>query len=175
LVVNVVRRYPVAVLAVLVTLGGTGAAARTLITGAGIEDGTLRSADFRDGSLTRSDFSRRAHVRGIAGRRGPAGPPGPPGPQGTSRTRDVPLAHASVAADGAVQPGGSGVAVTHSGTGEYCAVVAGARWVQVAAMEADQVAAAALVADRSCPIRVSIAGVSGAFEDGGFQLLVRNG
>jgi hypothetical protein len=140
-----------------------------------VKDGTLRSADFRDGSLTRSTFAARARVHGLPGRRGPAGPPGPPGPPGSSQGRDVPLAYASVAADGTVEPGGLGVTVSHAAPGRYCASVPGARWVQVAAAAADQVAAAALAGDKSCPIRVSIAGASGAFEDGGFQLLVRNG
>jgi hypothetical protein len=178
LAVKAVRRYPVAVLAALLVLGGAGATARTLITGADIEDGTLRSEDVRDGSLRRADFSPGARLRGLPGRRGPAGPPGPPGPPGPSRVRDVPMAYASVAADGAVQTGSAGVTVSHVAPGVYCASVPGARWVQVAAEDADMVAAA-VPASSPCPaaapIRVSVAGPYGALEDGAFHLLARNG
>jgi uncharacterized protein YjbI with pentapeptide repeats len=181
--VKVVRRYPVALLAVFVVLGGTGAAARSLITGADVRDGTLASADFRDGSLKRSDFSSGARLRGPRGQRGPKGVPGPAGPPGPTGGNDLPLAYARVAADGSVEAGSDGVAVHRAAPGVYCVSLAKARWAQVSAADASVIASATLLAGAAtrspcagdATIRVSVAGSSGVLEDGPFNLLARNG
>lgn len=74
----------VAMLALLVALGGTATAAGVLITGKQVKDGSLTGLDVKDKSLRAKDFE--GSVRGGLGPQGPAGPPGPrgeTGPQGT--------------------------------------------------------------------------------------------
>ena len=186
MVMKTVHRYAVPVLAAFLILGGVGAAARDLVTAAGVQDRTLESADFRDGSLRRAVFDRRKLPRGPRGHRGPTGPVGPPAPSSPSGPPpDIPLAHASVAADGTVQPGSTGVAVKRALPGVYCVSVPDARWVQASVADpgAGQVVSASLIlnesarppCDADATIRVSVAGPSGEFEDGPFHLLARNG
>lgn len=86
----------VALLALMVALGGTGYAAST-ISGRDIKNGSIRSADLGRGQVKRADIAKRAvtsaKVRNgtlkgkdfkagqlPAGPQGPKGDPGPPGP-----------------------------------------------------------------------------------------------
>jgi hypothetical protein len=81
----------VAVLALLVALGGSGLAASGLITGSQIKNGSITGADIKNRSLAAADLTRplanniaKAGSPGGAGKpgdRGPAGPPGPPAGQ----------------------------------------------------------------------------------------------
>lgn len=72
----------VTALAVLATGAWSPAigAAKKLITGADVRNGSLTGADIRNGSLRASDF-RAGELR--------PGPPGPPGPRGEAGTPDV--------------------------------------------------------------------------------------
>lgn len=63
----------VAFIAVVLAMAGSAFAARSLITG----------ADIKDGSISRADLSRRT-VQSLKGRRGPAGPAGPAGRDGAA-------------------------------------------------------------------------------------------
>jgi hypothetical protein len=55
-----VRRNLVAYLALFVALGGTAYAARPLLTGADIQDGTVASIDIKDADLTATDVAPNA-------------------------------------------------------------------------------------------------------------------
>ena len=55
---------------VVLALGGTATAAKTVITGKQIKDSSVTGKDVRDGSLTAADFN------GAAGQQGPQGPAG---------------------------------------------------------------------------------------------------
>jgi hypothetical protein len=70
----------VAVLAVVLALGGTAAAAK-MITGKKIKDESVTGKDIKDESLTADDFSGSVQ--------GPQGPAGPQGPQGIAGPADV--------------------------------------------------------------------------------------
>ena len=97
----------VACLALLVALGGTSVAAVTAIprnsvgtpqlraqavTGSKVKNGTLATADVRDGTLTAADFAGQLPSGpqgpkgdpGAQGRTGPQGGPGPTGERGPS-------------------------------------------------------------------------------------------
>ena len=71
----------VAVIALLLTVGGTAVAA-SLITGKDVKNGSLTGKDVKDKSLTRKDF--KGSVSGPAGAAGPAGAQGPAGPAGAA-------------------------------------------------------------------------------------------
>ena len=85
-----------ATLALFVALGGTSYAAVT-ITGADIEDASIKSPDLalgavtsakvRNGSLTVKDFRSGELWPGATGARGPAGPEGPAGARGAQGDR----------------------------------------------------------------------------------------
>ena len=64
-----------AVLALVLAVSGTAFAAKGLLTGAGIKDGTLTGADVRAHSLGAGLFSAstRASLKGVSGRVGTAG------------------------------------------------------------------------------------------------------
>jgi hypothetical protein len=87
--VNVLGAYLVAGAALFASLGGTSiaadaaGAAKRLITGKEIRDGSVASKDIRDGSLKLRDFKASERKR-LQGARGPAGQPGPAGPQGAA-------------------------------------------------------------------------------------------
>ena len=68
----------VALAALTVATAGTATAARALLTGADVKNGSLTGADIRAGSLTLSNLSPAARAA-LRGRRGPAGRPGAPG------------------------------------------------------------------------------------------------
>jgi hypothetical protein len=64
-----VRRNVVGYLALFVALGGTAVAAKPLITGANVQDGSITGADTGPGAIGTSHFSSmipavRAHGRG---------------------------------------------------------------------------------------------------------------
>jgi hypothetical protein len=107
-----------AILALFVSLGGTGYAAIT-ITGENIKDGSITNADLaarsvrsstvKDGSLLSSDFKLGqlpAGARGPAGAAGPGGPAGPTGPRGSNGDAGPPGTPGNPGAPGA--PGLSG-------------------------------------------------------------------
>jgi hypothetical protein len=77
----------VAYLAVFLALGTSSIAApvrdaaRNLVTGQGIMDGTVTTRDVKNGSLLRADF-KPGLLTNPVGPMGPAGPPGVPGPRG---------------------------------------------------------------------------------------------
>jgi hypothetical protein len=108
----------VAILALFVSLGGTGYAAIT-ITGKNIKDGSITNADLgtssvrsstvKDGSLLSSDFKLDqlpAGARGPAGPAGPGGAAGQTGPQGSTGDSGAPGTPGNPGAPGA--PGLSG-------------------------------------------------------------------
>jgi hypothetical protein len=110
-----------AILALFVSLGGSGYAAIT-ITGENIKDGSITNADLaarsvrsstvKDGSLLSSDFKLGqlpAGARGPAGAAGPGGPAGPTGPRGSNGDAGVPGTPGNPGAPGA--PGLSGYRV----------------------------------------------------------------
>jgi hypothetical protein len=66
----------VAMLALFVAVGGSAEAAKRLLTGADIANGSITGLDVRKQSLT------PAHVKGLRSLAGPAGPTGPAGPAG---------------------------------------------------------------------------------------------
>jgi hypothetical protein len=70
----------IAIIALLVALGGTATAA-TQITGKQVKNGSLTGADVKRGSLPAAALSRKA-TRTLRGARGPAGPQGAAGPAG---------------------------------------------------------------------------------------------
>jgi hypothetical protein len=75
-------REPIAVIAVALSLtGGTAYAARALITGADVKNGTLTGADVKNGSLTKSELSRNT-IRDLQGQDGQNGAQGPQGAKG---------------------------------------------------------------------------------------------
>jgi hypothetical protein len=102
---------------------------------------------------------------------------------GPSGDKDLPLAYATVAADGSVESGSGGVVVQRAAAGVYCVSLANARWARVSSSDARLVASATLLTSaavrspctQTATIRVSVAGDSGALEDGPFNLLARNG
>ena len=77
----------VAYLAVFLALGSSSIAApvrdaaRNLVTGRGIMDGTVTTKDIRNGSLLAADL-KPGLLTNPVGPMGPAGPQGPPGPTG---------------------------------------------------------------------------------------------
>ena len=71
----------VATIALLLTIGGTAAAAK-LITGNDIENGSLTGKDVKNKSLTRKDF--KGSVKGPAGPAGAQGAAGSAGAQGAA-------------------------------------------------------------------------------------------
>jgi len=73
----------VAVLALVLALGGTATAAK-LITGKQIKNSSLTGADLKNGSVGPADLSSAAKsaTKGAAGPAGPAGTPGAAGPKG---------------------------------------------------------------------------------------------
>jgi hypothetical protein len=72
----------VAAIALFVSLAGTaGGAARALITGADVRDGSLTSQDVANHTLRSADLSR-AFVESLRGRHGEQGPTGPAGTTG---------------------------------------------------------------------------------------------
>jgi hypothetical protein len=77
----------VAYLAVFLALGSSSIAApvrdaaRNLVTGKGIMDGTVTTKDIRNGSLLPADLKPGLLTNSV-GPMGPAGPQGPPGPKG---------------------------------------------------------------------------------------------
>lgn len=74
----------VAAIALFVSLAGTaGGAARALITGADVRDGSLTSHDVANHTLRSADLSR-AFVESLRGRQGEQGPGGPAGPTGAT-------------------------------------------------------------------------------------------
>lgn len=77
----------VAILALFVAMGGTAVAAKSLITGAQIKNGSITGADIKNKSLTSRDIRGQlrgprgaAGAQGLPGTAGAAGPQGPPGP-----------------------------------------------------------------------------------------------
>jgi Collagen triple helix repeat (20 copies) len=70
----------VAMAAFVMSVTGTATAA-SLITSAQIKDGSVRSSDVRDRSLSERDLSPKAR-NALRGKQGPAGPQGPQGEQG---------------------------------------------------------------------------------------------
>lgn len=78
----------VALLALLVALGGTSYAAinlpRNSVGGRQLKANAVTGAKVKDRSLFANDFARGQIPQGPAGTRGPAGPAGPPGPAGSA-------------------------------------------------------------------------------------------
>lgn len=72
----------VAVIALVVALGGTAAAASGLITGRQIAPSTITGRNVRNHSLTASDLAPGTVGRGATGKTGAAGPAGPQGAPG---------------------------------------------------------------------------------------------
>jgi hypothetical protein len=111
----------VAVVGLLVALGGTSIAqpvvssAAALITGKRIKDSSVTSKDVKNGSLVRKDFKKGQApqgARGPAGPQGPAGPAGPQGPQGPQGAEGTAKAYAWVygADGGGIQSNGNEIA-----------------------------------------------------------------
>lgn len=74
----------VAFAALCLALSGTAMAARSLITGKDIKDGSVTSADIQNGSLTAKDFKKGQIPAGAKGAKGDPGPAGPAGAAGAS-------------------------------------------------------------------------------------------
>jgi hypothetical protein len=105
----------VAVLALVVALGGTGYAAVVLpansvgakqlkkkaVTGAKIARNAVTSGKVKNGSLRKTDFAKGQLPAGPTGPAGPAGRTGNTGPQGPAGTA---RAYAAFQADGAINP-----------------------------------------------------------------------
>jgi hypothetical protein len=73
----------VAMLALLIAVGGSADAAKRLITGRDIKNASITGLDIRNKSLTAADIRGRLRgPRGPAGARGAQGPAGPQGAQG---------------------------------------------------------------------------------------------
>jgi hypothetical protein len=80
---NLSRSLPTLLVGVgLLALSTTaGAVAGTVITGAQIQDGTVKSVDVKNKTLKVKDLSPKARAS-LRGNTGPTGPTGPAGPQG---------------------------------------------------------------------------------------------
>jgi hypothetical protein len=77
----------VAMIALFVSLTGTGMAAKAFLTGGDIIDGSLTGKDIKQGSILKADLKKGvipklSAARGARGATGPQGPGGPQGPQG---------------------------------------------------------------------------------------------
>jgi Collagen triple helix repeat (20 copies) len=92
------------IVAVVLAMSGSAFAARTLITGKDVKDGSLTGADVKNGSLSLADIGKSSRDRltgakgdkgatgpqgaagaqGATGPQGAAGPQGPPGPHGAT-------------------------------------------------------------------------------------------
>jgi hypothetical protein len=73
----------IAALAVTLTVISAAPAARALLGGKDIRDGSIQSRDIANRTVKTEDMSYQA-VKALRGLRGPAGPEGPAGPQGAS-------------------------------------------------------------------------------------------
>lgn len=117
-------RRGVTLLAIVLALAGTATAAGRLLTGAGIQDGSLTGADFRDHGLGSGDLG----FTGPRGLTGPAGVTGPPGPVGARGPGAAGPAYAfsvvsgTISGSGALTEGklGGRTVITHPITGVYC-------------------------------------------------------
>jgi hypothetical protein len=109
-----VRRHHLALLALLIALGGTSyAAVRIPVNSVGtaqLKASAVTSAKVRNGSLLARDFaagSLPAGPTGAAGPQGAAGPAGPPGPQGAPGPKGDPGQDGLSAAFTGYMPSGS--------------------------------------------------------------------
>ena len=94
-----------AVVALLVALGGTGYAA-VQVTGDDVRDGSLTGADIRDGSLGAADLAARVRAGVKTADQRARGPRGPRGPRGFRGNRGRPGAAGPTGATGATGAAG---------------------------------------------------------------------
>jgi len=92
-VVGYFRRHHLALLALVVAMGGTSYAAvelaRNSVGAKQIKAAAVRSGEVKDGSLRARDFKPGQLPAGPAGPSGSAGPTGPSGPSGVVATRAI--------------------------------------------------------------------------------------
>jgi hypothetical protein len=87
LILSHIRRQPVAFLALFFAMTGTGMAAKPLITGKSIKNGSLASIDVKNNSLTGGDVKNGSLLgRDFKAGELPVGPPGPKGDPGSADT-----------------------------------------------------------------------------------------
>jgi len=108
----------------LLALVGAGTAtAAKMITGGQIVNGTVTSADLKDGNVKAKDLSAGAKAS-LAGQPGPQGPEGPAGQKGDPGAPGSADRYALVRSDGVLQAPKKDIAqiqVSHAGgTGIYC-------------------------------------------------------
>jgi hypothetical protein len=96
----------VAVLALVVALGGTATAASGLITGRQIAPSTVTGRNVKNHSLTASDLAPGTVRRGAPGRTGATGPAGPTGAQGAPGAAGAPGATGPAGPAGPEGPAG---------------------------------------------------------------------
>lgn len=170
-----VHRQALIVIALMLAFGGTSTAAKKLVTGRDIKDGSLRSADIANGSLQRADFKRGEAPRGRRGPTGKRGPWGPAGPVAAYKDERVPVAYGTVAADGT-----SRLTVDHPATSVYCLRIAGALWAQAtSAANPPRTATARAYTgyqspDPPCSAATTVRVDTGS-TDSAFQILARTG
>jgi hypothetical protein len=131
----------VAFTALVVALGGSATAARTLITGKDIAPGAITSKhlapgavtsrNIASGAVTRAKLARGARPVQVAAVPGPQGPPGPPGPAGLVDLRKI---HQIQGPTVTVPAGEIGLAVADCPAGEK--VTGGGYFVSIAAAAA---------------------------------------
>jgi hypothetical protein len=78
--------FVLAFIALCVALGGSAVAARSLISGSQIKNGSITSDDIKDGSLLAKDFKKHQLTAGPKGDTGAPGLPGLPGAAGKDGT-----------------------------------------------------------------------------------------
>jgi hypothetical protein len=115
----------VATAALVLACVGTAPAAKKLITGQDVKNGSITGQDVKDASLTGADLKKgpipldklrgkpAAGPAGATGPQGPAGAQGPTGPQGVAGTNGAPGADGD---DGATGPSDAWVGVASSDT-----------------------------------------------------------
>lgn len=172
-----VRRHHLALLALFVALGGTAAAATTLVP-----RNSVGTRQVINGSLQKADLSKKA-VKQLKGNRGAPGAPGLRGAQGPTGVAGAPATRlwAMVTSGGALSRGSGVVSVTHGSTGSYvvvfnqsvsaCGSLAQLADTGTAAPTLGQVATG-LRADNPNAVQVSTGSTSGAAANRSFMVAV---